>query len=75
MEIDQLEIPHAFCMEHSVPVAEKVAEYVDAIVQLDGRGGVSVGGKSKEEDEWSLSAKRLSSATAGSGARTSWILR
>lgn len=36
MEIDEKEgWPHAFCIKHSIPVAERVAEYVRGIVKVD----------------------------------------
>jgi len=39
MEIDKLEVPHGFCIDHSVPVADKVKEYLDVIVKMDAEGG------------------------------------
>jgi pimeloyl-ACP methyl ester carboxylesterase len=33
MEVDETGIPHGFCIEHSVPVAEKVAGYIREIVK------------------------------------------
>jgi len=36
MEIDNSKIPHAFCLDYSAPVAEKVAEYIETITRLDG---------------------------------------
>ena len=38
MEIDEKEgWPHAFCIKHSIPVAERVAEYVRGIVEVDSK--------------------------------------
>lgn len=34
MEVDGTGIPHGFCIEHSVPVAEKVAGYIREIVEI-----------------------------------------
>jgi len=36
MEVDGNEIPHGFCIDHSVTVAEKVAGYLREIVEADG---------------------------------------
>ncbi|KIW09403.1 uncharacterized protein PV09_00297 [Verruconis gallopava] len=33
MEIDQNGIPHGFCISHSIPIAEKVRQYVKEIVE------------------------------------------
>jgi hypothetical protein len=51
-------------IDHSVPVAEKVKEYVDTMVRLDA--------ESSEDDEsrrFSLVSNRLSFAQEGSGNR------
>jgi hypothetical protein len=37
MEVDGRGIPHGFCISHSVPVAEKVVEYVREIAGIDGK--------------------------------------
>ncbi|QDS70166.1 hypothetical protein FKW77_006108 [Venturia effusa] len=34
MEVDTTGLPHGFCIEHSVPVAEKVAVYIREIVSI-----------------------------------------
>ncbi|KAK5013236.1 hypothetical protein LTR16_003873, partial [Cryomyces antarcticus] len=35
MEIDQNGIPHGFCIKHSVPIAEKVKEYIVEILRVE----------------------------------------
>jgi len=53
MEVDKLEIPHGFCIEHSIPVAHKTKEYVQTVVALSGGG--------HSEESFSLAGSRLQS--------------
>jgi len=61
MEIDKLEIPHGFCIYHSMPVAEKVKEYVDTMVRLDIESS-----EDSDSRRFSLVSNRLSFAQEGS---------
>jgi hypothetical protein len=35
MEVDEQGWPHAFCIKHSIPVAERVTGYIEDIVEQD----------------------------------------
>jgi len=54
MEIDKLDTPHGFCIDHSVPIADKCKEFIDRILEE------TMGGTGRNVLDLS-SGKRLSS--------------